>query len=179
MSEKARQYKPSTIRKLDLLSGNQCANPSCSNKLIARDGETLISKICHIEAVSNNGPRFNSKMDDDERRGFDNLILLCDECHSIIDNIANVPKYPVKLLKEWKKLHESKQISQHLNNPGLLNQAVIALSDLKLDNPTISHNVPKSFKITDKIAYNCIKQHKSLIEDYKIYYTKINAYILN
>ena len=89
MGEKARQYKPSTVRRLDTLSRNECAAPDCDRKLIARDGETIVSKICHIEAASENGPRFNPEMDDDDRRHFNNLILLCDECHNIIDNIEN------------------------------------------------------------------------------------------
>ena len=54
MKEKARQYKPSTVRRLDTLSGNQCAAPGCTRSLIAKDGETILSKICHIEAASEN-----------------------------------------------------------------------------------------------------------------------------
>ena len=103
MTEKARQYKPSTVRRLDILSGNECSAPDCSNKLIARDGQTIVSKICHIEATSINGPRFNPDMTDDERRHFDNLILLCDECHSIIDNPENESDYPVELAKGVEK----------------------------------------------------------------------------
>ena len=87
--DKARQYKPSTVRRLDTLSGNECAHPNCTKKLIAEDGISIISKICHIAAASKEGPRFDENMTDDERRGFDNLILLCDEHHVIIDNKEN------------------------------------------------------------------------------------------
>ena len=45
--DKSRQYKPSTVRRLDTLSGNECAHPNCSKKLIAEDGISIISKICH------------------------------------------------------------------------------------------------------------------------------------
>ena len=83
---KARDYKPNTIKRLHTISGNQCAAPDCTRKLIARDGDTIVSKICHIEGASENGPRWNPSMDDDQRRHIDNLILLCDECHNIIDN---------------------------------------------------------------------------------------------
>jgi len=48
----AREYKRSTVKRLHALSGNQCAAPDCVRKLIAREGETIISKICHIEAAS-------------------------------------------------------------------------------------------------------------------------------
>ena len=94
----------STVKRLCTLSGNQCAAPGCTKSLIARDGKTIVSKICHIEAANENGPRFNPGMEDDERRHFDNLILLCDECHRMIDNQENEKKYPVVLLKEWKKI---------------------------------------------------------------------------
>jgi len=63
---KARDYKPSTVKRLHVLSGNQCASPDCANVLMARDGETLISKICHIEAALANGVRWNASMDDDQ-----------------------------------------------------------------------------------------------------------------
>jgi len=177
MTEKARQYKPSTIKRLYALSGNQCANPECTKQLIAFDGETIISKICHIEAANKDGPRFNFQMSDDQRRSFDNLLLLCDECHSVVDNINNINQYSVKLLKEWKKTHESKQIYEHLKNPSLLKLAVNEISKLSLDNEINDDEKQdlKSFKIQDKITYNSIKRNKSLIEEYKVYYSKLNS----
>lgn len=175
MVEKARQYKPSTIRRLDILSGNQCYNPNCTKQLIAHDGATIISKICHIEAAKSNGPRFNPQMNDDERRSFDNLLLLCDECHTVIDNMSNLEKYHVNLLKVWKKTHESKQIYEHLKNPSLLKLAVNAISKITFVDETNNNQDLKAFKIQDKITYNSIKRNKSLIEEYKVYYSKINA----
>ena len=109
MTIKARDYKRTTIRRLDTLSNNECASPYCLNKLIAKDCQTIISKICHIEAASSKGPRYNANMTNDERRHFDNLILLCDECHSVIDNPENEVKYSVETLKEWKRNHEGKK----------------------------------------------------------------------
>ncbi len=46
-------------------------------------------------------------MTDDERRHYNNLILLCDECHSIIDNKEHETNYSVGLLKSWKINHEN------------------------------------------------------------------------
>ena len=46
-------------------------------------------------------------MNNDERRSFDNLILLCDEHHQIIDNKINEKKYTKSLIHEWKKKHLS------------------------------------------------------------------------
>ncbi len=176
MADKARQYKQSTVRRLDTLSANECANPECDRKLVARDGETIVSKICHIEAASKNGPRFNSKMNDDDRRHFDNLILLCDECHSIIDNPENEDKYPVSLVQSWKKMHENNSQQRILvKNPGLINQAINGIADLEFEemNQDLDSLIP--FNISDKISHNAIKRNKSLIEEYGKYYPKINS----
>ncbi len=176
MTEKAKQYKPSTVKRLHTLSGNQCAAPDCTKPLIARDRETIVSKICHIEAANKNGSRFNTDMVDDERRHFDNLILLCDECHSVIDNMDNESKYPVDRLKEWKKNHESKQLNRLNSNTSLLKLAINAIADAEFDESYYKiDKTSEPFHIKDKIDHNAIKRNKSLIEEYKIFYTKINS----
>jgi len=176
VSKKARQYKPSTIRKLDTLSGNQCAAPECTKRLFARDGETLISKICHIEAASKEGPRFNKKMTDDERRHFNNLILLCDECHQIIDNKENEHKYPASLLRTWKTDHESKQIRSLTSNYSLLTFVIDAIAGATFDDVTVANPHPtRPFGIDDKLNYNAIKRSKPLFEEYRAYYSKLSS----
>ncbi|MDP8208045.1 MAG: hypothetical protein P9L92_15380 [Candidatus Electryonea clarkiae] len=177
MNSKARAYKLPTVKRLHTLSRNQCAAPDCTHSLIARDGETIISKICHIEAASKDGARWNPDMTDDERRHFDNLILLCDECHCIIDNKENEAKYPVSLLKKWKKEHESTTTYSYLNeHPSLLNMVIGAISDIELDSEeeTSSANI-EAFEIDAKISYNDIKRNKALIDEYKVFYTKVNS----
>ncbi len=173
---KARQYKPSTIRRLDTLSGNECAHPNCSKSLIASDGISIISKICHIEAASRDGARYNSAMTEDERRHYNNLILLCDEHHVIIDNKENELLYPPSLLHEWKRNHESKQKDKLAKNRSLLSLAInaIAAEDFELSlNHQNSNTNP--FKIKDKISHNSIKRNKVLIEEYKVYHAKISV----
>ena len=175
MSSKARKYKPSTIRRLDTLSGNECSNPDCSNKLIAKDKDTIISKICHIKAASPKGPRYDQNMDDEERRSYDNLLLLCDECHSIIDNLNNVDNYPVELLEMWKKTHENNNLLKNSKKNNFLITAINAISNLKIENEEQNNSTINNFKICDKIAYNSIKRNKSLIDEYKIFNFQINS----
>jgi len=175
MGNKARQYKQTTLKRLFLLSCNQCAAPDCDNLLEARDEKTIIAKICHIEAASSDGPRYNPNMSDDERRDFDNLILLCDECHSIIDNKDNESKYTVTLLKKWKRSHEDKcRQGKLINNPRLLNQAVNAIASIKFEEK-LDENSINTFKIDKKIEYNSIKKYKYTIEEYSKYYGKLNS----
>ena len=135
-SKKARTIKPSTEKKLFALSKNQCYHPNCTNKLITNDKKDVLAKIAHIEAASSNGPRFNAYMTDDERRDFDNLILLCDEHHIEID--SHEEEFPTDLLKEWKLLHEGTDIDA-------LFQHTLKIKYLN-DFETISllSNIPKS-----------------------------------
>ena len=63
----SRDYKQNDLKRLFALSGCECANPSCSNKLIAKDYNSILGEICHIEAASSDGPRFNPKQTNEER----------------------------------------------------------------------------------------------------------------
>lgn len=172
--DKARQITPATIKRLFMLSGNECSMPTCDKRLIAEDGKTVISKVCHIEAASEGGPRFNPSMTDDERRGFDNLTLMCDEHHSIIDAEGSEIEYPAELLKEWKKTHESKMMQKKLaENPSLLVDVINEISkvDPDEDQNVLSEN--KFFEIEEKIKYNNVIRYRTFIDEYKVYSGKI------
>jgi hypothetical protein len=179
LKDKARKYKPSTVRRLVTLSGNECAHPDCSKKLIAEDGISIISKICHIAAASKEGPRFDDKMTDDERRGFNNLILLCDEHHVIIDNKDNESLFPTPLLKKWKSDHE-KKILELISSKNLLSKHPLALNkvinaigsniDEILDLP-VTENAPNT---ETKILFNNIKRYESVIREFAPYQVKLN-----
>lgn len=176
MGKKARDYKRTTLRRLDTLSGNECAAPDCDNQFIAKDEKSIISKICHIEAASKEGPRFNPAMDDDERRHYDNLILLCDECHTIIDNKENETQYPVPLLQEWKKSHENKAIIRLNSNTSLLRLAIDAIADTEFDSGFIEGAENYSpFNLDAKISYNMVVRNRPTIDEYKVFYPKISS----
>lgn len=177
MGDKARDYKLTTVKRLFILSGNECYSPNCTRNLIAEDEKTIVAKICHIEAASLYGPRYNSNMTDDDRRDFKNLLLLCDEHHEIIDNPLNEIDYPKELLFEWKRDHENKLLNKKMTHSTLLSQAVSILANLDSydddDNSEQSNNT--SFNIGKKIDYNHIHEYKYLIEEYKVYAGKIDS----
>jgi len=176
MGNKARQYTQTTLKRLFLLSCNQCAAPDCKKSFEARDEKTIIAKICHIEAASSDGPRYNSNMTDDERRDFENLILLCDECHSIIDNKDTETKYTVLLLKEWKRSHEDKcRRGKLIKNPKLINQAINAIASIEFKEEELNDTSLNTFDINNKIVYNSVKEYKYIIEEYSKYYGKLNS----
>lgn len=93
---------PSTVKQLFAFSGNQCAFPECKEVLVFE--KDVIGEICHIEAENSKGPRYNTAQTDDERRAFENLILLCPKHHKIID--GDEGKYVVGILKGYKADHE-------------------------------------------------------------------------
>lgn len=174
MGNNARTYTLPTIKKLYGLSGNRCTAPDCGRVLIVRDGISITSKICHIEGASSDGPRYNPSMSDKDRAHYDNLILLCDECHTMIDNKANEGTYPVALLKEWKKNHESTYLHEQLRNSSLLTQAINAIAAIEIDDIATNDRL-QSFDISDKINFNNIRRNRPLIEEYSGYYAKINS----
>lgn len=94
--------KLETLRALFARSGNQCAFPGCSHPLVNGDN-LFVAQVCHIEAASSGGERFNAESDDEYRRSYGNLILLCYPHHIETDD---VDRYPVDKLKAMKLNHE-------------------------------------------------------------------------
>lgn len=99
---------PDRVRtKLWVRAGGRCEFPSCP-KVLWRD--TLTGKelntayIAHIVADSPDGPRGDVELSPKLAKEFNNLMLLCDEHHTLIDTY--VDEYPVALLQEYKRKHE-------------------------------------------------------------------------
>ncbi|HGY1113608.1 ABC-three component system protein [Providencia rettgeri] len=170
-----RSYRQKDIRRLDTLSGNKCAAPYCDKNLVSIDGSSIVSKICHIEAASPKGPRFNPSMTDDQRRSYDNLILLCDECHTMIDDMDNLHKYPVSLLHEWKKEHEEIGMQKKAVKKSMLMSAIDAIANVDFDDSDSTYELGTTtiFNIEKKILHNNIVKNKHLINAYKVHYTKL------
>jgi hypothetical protein len=93
-----------TVRRLFLLSGNQCAFPGCTHPIISEKG-VYVGEVCHICAAEPGGQRFDEHQTNDGRRSFENLMLMCHDHHVITDN---VDEYPVDKLHEMKSAHESR-----------------------------------------------------------------------
>ena len=97
---------PSTVKKLFAYSGNRCAYPGCTQDLVD-EGGTMLGKIAHIHAAKN-GARYDPNMSDEQRRAFENLIVVCGKHHDIIDDPDHEAEFPAELLKEWKQKHEAR-----------------------------------------------------------------------
>lgn len=104
-----------TLRQLYVLSGNQCAYPGCRNLMFNHQGN-FVGQICHIEAALPKGERFNPNMTNEQRRTYDNLMLMCYDHHIETDK---EDLYPVHVMKKIKHDHETNCMNweqQMINN---------------------------------------------------------------
>lgn len=129
MEEEAIRLAPArdTLRQLYTLSGNQCAFPGCSNMMFNMNGN-FVGQICHIEAASRGGERFNPNMTNKQRRSYENLVLMCYE-HHIETN--KVEQYPTHIMQKIKYDHqkaymnwESKVINNMYNSLSDVTQSI-------------------------------------------------------
>jgi hypothetical protein len=96
------------LRILFQKSGNRCAFPGCRRVLTADgsppDRDVVLGDVAHIVAESINGPRGDSLLSLMERNRYDNLILLCNLHHQLIDGQPQT--YTIERLRGMKQEHE-------------------------------------------------------------------------
>lgn len=97
-----------TQRRLFAASAGYCQNPSCSNELFvdAGDKNIHIAELAHVFAANDRGPRANTELSEEERGAFENLVVLCANCHTTIDKAPSA--FPDEMLLGWKRDHAKK-----------------------------------------------------------------------
>jgi len=94
-----------TVKEL-YASAFQCANPECMAppyRLNSDGTRTLNSRVAHICARRENGPRWDPGMSADENRSVGNLILMCIPHSYEIDDLQRAYLFPIELLRSWKE----------------------------------------------------------------------------
>jgi hypothetical protein len=87
-------------------SGNKCAICKTGVIQVKKEGnEYPIGDMAHIVSENPGSARYSTKMADDEKCKYNNLVLLCPNCHVRIDN--NEQEYTVEKLRQIKKDHEN------------------------------------------------------------------------
>lgn len=137
-----RNVKEGIKRLLYASSGNMCAMYGCVNQLVYANTAN-ISEICHIEAVNEDGARYNPNLTEEYVNSYDNLVLLCPTCHVTVDNKLNEGFYTVEYLKRMKELHERKV------NDALLSSPVIA-PPIYWDSFDVNEIIEKYSELFDK-----------------------------
>jgi hypothetical protein len=85
-------------------SAGYCQNPACTRALFvetAKGDAVHFAEMAHIFAASDVGPRANPNLSEEERGTYENLILLCAICHTVVDKVPD--DYPDSLMRQWKR----------------------------------------------------------------------------
>ena len=69
-------------------------------------GPVVIGHICHIYAISPDGPRGKEGITEKDLNSPENLILLCPTHHAVVD--GQPAFYTAEMLQQWKREHEAK-----------------------------------------------------------------------
>ncbi len=94
---------------LCLKSGNRCALPDCHRVLVIdgtqNDRESIIGVMAHIKGENPTAARYDPDMADKERNSYPNLLMICANCHKVIDDQPKT--YTVERLSQIKAEHEN------------------------------------------------------------------------
>lgn len=90
-------------------AAGRCEFDGC-NRVLSRSSVTQeqvnIAQKAHIYSFGKFGPRGHEGVSDDELNAFENLMLVCHECHRKIDQHEDGGRYTPELLREMKARHE-------------------------------------------------------------------------
>ena len=105
----ARSYSDKTLKLLWGRAAGRCAMPTCRIELFLTepgyDPIWNVGEMGHMAASSDGGPRGDPALASDDRDKYENLILLCRNCHGRIDGLKE--RYPVERLLQTKENHEA------------------------------------------------------------------------
>ena len=97
-----------TQKRLFAASAGYCQNPGCAQLLFSDEaGKSIhIAEMAHVYAASDEGPRANAAMTREERGAFENLIVLCSNCHTRVDKAPDA--FPDSMMLGWRREHARK-----------------------------------------------------------------------
>lgn len=110
-------FTSGTQKALFRLARGTCYFPGCAREILTYEGkEPLVDvQIAHIAAAEPGGPRFDASMTDEQRRSIDNLILLCQAHHNLVDKVRPTD-FPVDDLRQWKSENEDAALRSALSD---------------------------------------------------------------
>lgn len=105
----SRKIKPPTQLMLFVAAGGRCEFDGC-NRYLLRHHLTLdrdnFGEMAHIVAFKEKGPRGEAGARPPDINSFDNLMLLCPQCHKLIDDHPD--EYSRETLEKYKAAHEDR-----------------------------------------------------------------------
>ena len=97
-----------TQRRLFAASAGYCQNPGCQCALfVDLPGKAIhIAEMAHVFAAQDHGPRASAKLTKTQRGAFENLVLLCANCHTMVDKAPD--QFCDATMLGWKRDHAVK-----------------------------------------------------------------------
>ena len=145
-------------RLLHTKSGNRCA--ICKTLLVDPDNPSLgcIGENAHIYGEKSDAARYDASKDDSYVNSEANLIFLCCNCHTKVDNDATL--FPVELLFDLKSKHEQwvvEQLKQESVSYSFAELEVLAKYLINSATPMQSTPSYSLLKIDEKIKKNSLQ----------------------
>lgn len=114
--------------------GWRCSNPKCRKLTVgpspsSTDRRILTGIAAHICAAAEGGPRYDSSMTTEARKGIDNGIWLCRDHAWVID--ADPEFYDVDKLKKWKKEAEESAAKEQDRNKNPCREVNVSIEDFQ------------------------------------------------
>jgi len=125
-----RAPREKTVRKLFAMSLNRCAFPGCDVAMIDPQTMTMIGEVCHIKAASKGGPRYDLTQHNQERHGYDNLILMCSMHHKVIDSAETLSEFSPEHLQTLKRKHEQNAVTASSRDQALTDLALLTIAKI-------------------------------------------------
>ena len=120
-----------TKKQIFAVSGNKCYFPNCNIPLVYLESGTVTGEICHIKGKRHGSPRYDPKQTNEERHGFENLLLMCPIHHKVIDD--DLDSYTVSRLEDIKKNHEQSNIGGEEPSSNITNLFILNVTDNQLN----------------------------------------------
>jgi hypothetical protein len=148
-----------TVKRLFALSANRCAFPECGRAIVQPDG-IVTGEICHVAAINKKGPRYDPNLSEEETHSFENLMLLCEHHHKIVD--GDTKTYTTELLRGIKAMHEKNgNIELSLEDDRRADQLLRSYFSIQASrNAKVMVNSPGALQ-ADKITIITRKKHVS------------------
>lgn len=100
-------------------------------------GEGNFAEVAHIIGSSKDGPR-GTEQSEELQVDFNNLMLLCQRCHTEIDN--HPEKYPTELLRTWKQEHENR-IEIQTSYPEDIHRSTVFIFSINIGDRSVPINI--------------------------------------
>lgn len=92
-------------------AGGHCEFHACPKPVYCHSctkQQANLAQLAHIIGFSSKGPRGEEELSHKLAKDISNLMLLCGDCHKLIDDQEYKSEYGVGLLRNMKRLHESR-----------------------------------------------------------------------